>query len=178
VRAFLRLKPAYPALRLVVVGRDDRNVRDKAMSMVPPRMRPDLLFVGSVPQDDLASYYASADVFCAPSLGGESFGIVLVEAMASGVPVVCSDIGGYRDLIHDGTEGLLVPPRDPAALAAAIGMLLDNPARRAAMGDAGRVSAAQYAWPVVSREIEAVYREVLETATAPPPRRRGRRRRA
>jgi phosphatidylinositol alpha-mannosyltransferase len=172
VRAFLRLKPAHPALRLVVVGRDDRNARDKAMAMVPPRLRPDLLFVGSVPQDDLASYYASADVFCAPSLGGESFGIVLVEAMASGVPVVCSDIGGYRDLIHDGTEGLLVPPRDPAALAAALGMLLDNPARRAAMGDAGRVSAAQYAWPVVAREIEAVYQEVLDTeASRATPRR-------
>jgi phosphatidylinositol alpha-mannosyltransferase len=176
VRAFLRLKPAYPALRLVVVGRDDRNARDRAMAMVPPRLRPDLLFVGSVPQEDLASYYASADVFCAPSTGGESFGIVLVEAMASGVPVVCSDIGGYRALVHDGTEGLLVPPRDPAALATAIGMLLDNPARRAAMGEAGKVSAAQYAWPLVAREIEAVYREVLETAaTRSAPRRRRRR---
>jgi phosphatidylinositol alpha-mannosyltransferase len=163
VRAFLRLKPAHPALRLVVVGKDNRNLQEKAMAMVPPRLRPDLLFVGSVPQEDLASYYASADVFCAPSLGGESFGIVLVEAMASGVPVVCSDIGGYRDLVRDGTEGLLVPPRDPAALAAALGMLLDNPARRAAMGDAGKVTAAQYAWPVVAREIEAVYHEVLET---------------
>jgi phosphatidylinositol alpha-mannosyltransferase len=178
VRAFLRLKPAYPALRLVVVGRDHRNLRDRAMGLVPPRLRPDLLFVGSVPQDDLASYYASADVFCAPSLGGESFGIVLVEAMASGVPVVCSDIGGYRDLVHDGTEGLLVPPRDPVALATAIGMLLDNPARRAAMGEAGRVTATQYAWPVVAREVEAVYREVLEARSGrAAPRRRGRRRR-
>jgi phosphatidyl-myo-inositol alpha-mannosyltransferase len=179
VRAFLRLKPAYPALRLVVVGRDDRNLRDRAMSLVPPRLRPDLVFVGSVPQEDLASYYASADVFCAPSLGGESFGIVLVEAMASGVPVVCSDIGGYRDLVRDGTEGLLVPPRDPSALADAIGILLDNPARRAAMGDAGRVSAAQYAWPAVAREIETVYHEVLENETswAAPRKRRGRRRR-
>jgi phosphatidylinositol alpha-mannosyltransferase len=87
VRAFLRLKPAFPRLRLLVVGRDDRHQRDKAMSLVPPRLRTDLSFVGSVPQADLPSYYASADVFCAPSLGGESFGIVLAEAMAVGRPV-------------------------------------------------------------------------------------------
>ena len=117
VRAFLRLKPAYPRLRLLVVGRDDQHQQDKAMAMVPPRLRPDLVFVGSVPQADLPSYYASADLFCAPSLGGESFGIVLAEAMAVGLPVVCSDIGGYRDVVRDGAEGLLVPPRDPEALA-------------------------------------------------------------
>ena len=114
VRAFLRLKPAFPRLRLLVVGRDDRNQREKAMAMVPPRLRPDVIFVGAVPQADLPSYYASADVFCAPSLGGESFGIVLVEAMAVGLPVVCSDIGGYRDILRDNQEGLLVPARDPA----------------------------------------------------------------
>ena len=75
-------------------------------------------------------------MFCAPSLGGESFGIVLAEAMAVGRPVVCSDIGGYRDVVRDGTDGLLVPPRDPEALAEALAGLLDNPARLAAMGEA------------------------------------------
>jgi phosphatidylinositol alpha-mannosyltransferase len=167
VRAFLRLKPTHPRLRLVVVGRDDRRVQEKAMSIVPPRFRPDLLFVGSVPQEDLASYYASADIFCAPSLGGESFGIVLVEAMAIGLPVVCSDISGYRDLVRDQKEGLLVAPKDPEALAGAIGMLLDNPLRRAAMGDAGRATAGQYAWDVVGAEVEEVYRDVLDQAPAP-----------
>ena len=168
VRAFLRLKPAHPRLRLVVVGRDDRRVQEKAMSIVPPRFRPDLLFVGSVPQEDLASYYASADIFCAPSLGGESFGIVLVEAMAIGLPVVCSDISGYRDLVRDQKEGLLVPSKDPEALAGAIGMLLDNPLRRTAMGEAGRATAGQYAWDVVGAELDEVYRDVLDRAPAPP----------
>jgi phosphatidylinositol alpha-mannosyltransferase len=158
VRAFLRLKPAFPRLRLLVVGRDDRRQQQRAMALVPPRLRPDLVFVGAVPQADLPSYYASADVFCAPSLGGESFGIVLAEAMAVGLPVVCSDIGGYRDLVRDDREGLLVPPRDPGALATALGALLDNPARRAAMGEAARTAAARYAWEVVAAEVAEVYR--------------------
>jgi phosphatidyl-myo-inositol alpha-mannosyltransferase len=161
VRAFLRLKPAFPRLRLLVVGRDDKRQRDRVMAMVPPRLRPDLVFVGSVPQADLPSYYASADLFCAPSLGGESFGIVLAEAMAVGLPVVCSDIGGYRDLVRDGTDGLLVPPRDPEALAAAIAGLLDHPARLAAMGEAAAASARRYAWEVVAGEVADVYRAAL-----------------
>jgi phosphatidylinositol alpha-mannosyltransferase len=161
VRAFLRLKPAFPRLRLLVVGRDDKHQQDKLMGMVPPRLRPDLVFVGAVPQADLPSYYASADVFCAPSLGGESFGIVLAEAMAVGLPVVCSDIGGYRDVVHDGTDGLLVPPRDPEALAAALGGLLDNPVRLAAIGEAAAAAARRYAWETVAGEVEAVYRTAL-----------------
>ena len=162
VRAFLRLKPAFPRLRLLVVGRDDKGIQDKAMALVPPRLRPDLVFVGSVPQDDLPSYFASADVFCAPSLGGESFGIVLAEAMAVGKPVVCSDIGGYRDVVRDGTDGLLVPPRDPEALAEALAGLLDNPARLAAMGEAAASAARRYAWEVVAAEVTEVYRATLE----------------
>jgi phosphatidylinositol alpha-mannosyltransferase len=161
VRAFLRLKPAFPRLRLLVAGRDDRGQQGKVVAMVPPRLRPDLVFVGSVPQADLPSCYASADVFCAPSLGGESFGIVLAEAMAVGLPVVCSDIGGYRDVVRDGADGLLVPPRDPEALAEALAGLLDNPARLAAMGEAAAVAARRYAWEVVAGQVEDVYRTVL-----------------
>jgi phosphatidylinositol alpha-mannosyltransferase len=160
VRAFLRLKPSYPRLRLLVVGRDHKGQQDKVMAMVPPRLRTDLQFVGSVPQEDLLSYYASADVFCAPSLGGESFGIVLAEAMAMGLAVVCSNISGYRDLIRDGHEGLLVPPRDPEALALAIGGLLDNPARRSAIGEVARATATRYAWKAVAAKVAEVYQGV------------------
>jgi phosphatidylinositol alpha-mannosyltransferase len=161
VRAFLRLKPRFPGLRLLVVGRDQGRQRDRAMAMVPPRLRPDLVFVGSVPQADLPSHYASADVFCAPSLGGESFGIVLAEAMAVGLPVVCSDIGGYRDVVRDGTDGLLVPPRAPEALAEALAGLLDSPSRLAAMGQAAAAAALRFRWEVVAGEVAEVYQAAL-----------------
>jgi phosphatidylinositol alpha-mannosyltransferase len=166
VRAFLRLKPRFPGLRLLVVGRDDGRQQATAMAMVPPRLRPDLVFVGAVAQAELPSWYASADLFCAPSLGGESFGIVLAEAMAVGLPVVCSDIGGYRDLVRDGSHGLLVPPRDPEALATAIAGLLDNPARLAAMGQAAAAAARRYAWEVVAGEVVEVYRAALAAGQA------------
>ncbi len=170
IRAFVRLKQtSHPNLRLVVVGRDDRNLQARAMAFVPPPFRPDLRFVGTVPAADLRAYYASADVFCAPSLGGESFGIVLVEAMARGVPVVCSDIDGYRDLVHDGSDALLVPPRDPAALAETIGTLLDDPGRRASMTAAGQVTAAQYSWETVAAELEEIYEHALTAGPPPPP---------
>jgi len=167
VRAFLRLKPSYPRLRLLVVGRDHKGQQDKMMAMVPPRLRTDLHFVGSVPQEDLLSYYASAEVFCAPSLGGESFGIVLAEAMAMGLPVVCSNISGYRDLVRDGHEGLLVPPRDPEALALAIGALLDNTARRSALSEVARATATRYAWEAVAAQVAEVYHGVTGTDPGP-----------
>jgi D-inositol-3-phosphate glycosyltransferase len=82
--------------------------------------------------------------------------------------VVCSDIRGYRDLVRDQSDALVVPPRDPEALAGAIGMLLDNPLRRAAMGEAARLTAEKYAWDVVAGEVADVYADVLERAPAPP----------
>jgi glycosyltransferase involved in cell wall biosynthesis len=75
--------------------------------------------------------------------------------------VVCSDIGGYRDVVHDGVDGLLVPPRDPEALAEALAGLLDNPARLAAMGQAAATAARRYAWETVAAEVTEVYRTAL-----------------
>ena len=102
-----------------------------------------------------------ADLLCAPSLGGESFGIVLLEALASGTPVVCSDIPGYRDVVRDGVEGRLVPPGDPAALGEAIGVLAVNPVQRAELGAAARARAERFAWPHVAEEVEQAYVDAL-----------------
>jgi phosphatidylinositol alpha-mannosyltransferase len=166
IRGFLRLRASVPRVRLCVVG--DGPERSRAQEMVPPSIRPDVLFVGAVDDAELARYHASADVFLAPATGGESFGIVLLEAMAAGLPVVASDIPGYRTVLKDGRQGRLVPPHDAFALAETVATLLANPALRRAMAAEGRRTAAEHAWPVVGRRVAEVYHQVLR-AHAPGP---------
>jgi phosphatidyl-myo-inositol alpha-mannosyltransferase len=115
---------------------------------------------GRVSDDERARLLAGADVLCAPSLGGESFGLVLVEGMAAGLPVVATRIPGYAAVLPE-TAGRLVPPGDEAGLAGALGELLGDPELRARLGDAGRREAARYDWSRVGDEIAAVYEEVL-----------------
>ncbi len=158
IRAFLRLRAANPDVRLCVVGEGPE--RERCQQLVPPSLRPDALFVGAVSSADLPRYHASADVFVSVATGGESFGIVLLEAMAAGLPVIASDIPGYRTVMQDGVQGRLVPPDDPFALAQALDALIDNRRLREAMGAEGRRTAAAHAWPVVAARIEELYREV------------------
>jgi phosphatidylinositol alpha-mannosyltransferase len=99
----------------------------------------------------------AADVLCAPSLGGESFGMVLTEAFAAGTPVVASDIAGYRDVVRDGEDGILVPRGDATEMAEALRDLWLEPKRRAAMGVAAFEHAGRYAWPRVAAEVLEVY---------------------
>lgn len=160
LKAFPRIVAAVPDARLVVVG--NGLLRRYYEAYLPAALRDRVRYEGFVPGEVLPRYYRSADVYCAPSLGGESFGIVLLEAMASGTPVVASNIRGYRDVVADGVEGILVPPRDPTALADAVTALLTDPKRRTAMGVAGREKAESYSWPVVTRAIEEYYRVVLD----------------
>jgi phosphatidylinositol alpha-mannosyltransferase len=114
-----------------------------------------------VHSSELPRWYATGDIFCSPATGNESFGIVLVEAMAAGLPVVASDIPGYREVVRDGREGLLVPPSDPVALAVALREVLDDAHLAARLGAAGRVRAERYSWDAVAAAIEAVYARVL-----------------
>lgn len=157
VEAFGRLAAEQPDAVLVVVGdgRDRGALRD-----LPADVRARVVMLGAVAHHDLPTYHAASEVFCAPATGGESFGIVLVEAMAAGLPVVASDIPGYREVVRDGVEGILVPPRDPGALAGAIGRVLGDADLAAALGAAGRNRALRYSWDTVVGEVESVYREV------------------
>lgn len=159
IRAFLRLRASRPRLRLCVVG--DGPERTRCQELIPPSIRPDALFVGSVAAAELPRYHASADVFVAPATGGESFGIVLLEAMASGLPVVASDIPGYRTVMTDGRQGRVVRAGDALALSEAVEDLLANARLRAAMAAQGRQTAQAHDWPVVGRRIERVYAEVV-----------------
>lgn len=157
VRAFLRLRAARPDVRLCVVGEGPE--RERCQQLIPPSVRPDALFVGAVSNIDLPRYHASADIFVSVATGGESFGIVLLEAMAAGLPVVASDIPGYRTVVRDGVQGRLVPPGQAGALAEALEALLANRKLRAAMGSEGVRTAARFAWPVVGAELESRYRQ-------------------
>jgi phosphatidylinositol alpha-mannosyltransferase len=161
IRAFTRLKTERPELRLLVIG--EGAERERCQQLLPARLRSDVVFLGRVSHDDKARFFASCDLYVSPALGGESFGIVLLEAMAAGLPLVASDIPGYRSVARDGAQGRLVPPGDRAALATAIGALLDNPALRAAMATEGRRTVAAYDWPIVAAEAAQIYHEVTAT---------------
>jgi phosphatidyl-myo-inositol alpha-mannosyltransferase len=156
VAAFERLARRFPDLLLVAVGDGPEAAAARAL---PESIRSRMVLVGRVANEDLHGYEAAADVFVAPSVGGETFGVVLVEAMAAGVPVVASDIPGYDEVIREG-EGLLVPPRDPAALAAAVARILDDPPAAKALGDAGRTRSGTYSWESVADRLEAIYEDV------------------
>ena len=105
----------------------------------------------------------AADVLAAPSLGGESFGMVLTEAFAAGTPVVASDIAGYRDVVRDGVDGVLVAPADPQALAEALRDLWEEPERRLEMGRAAAVDVERFAWPRVAEEVMGAYADAIAT---------------
>jgi phosphatidylinositol alpha-mannosyltransferase len=117
--------------------------------------------LGKVDDEHKRAALRDADVLCAPSLGGESFGMVLTEAFAAGTPVVCSDLPGYADVARDGVDGLLVPRGDATALAEALHDLALDPARRAEMGAAASERAQRYAWPHVAAEVLDAYEDAI-----------------
>jgi phosphatidylinositol alpha-mannosyltransferase len=134
--------------------------------MVPASARPHVHVLGHVPSQDLPGWYATGDIFVSPASGNESFGIVLVEAMAAQRAVVASDIPGYRSVVTPGEDGVMFPPRDVLALGRALAALIEDPARRERLAARGRQRALDFAWPRVTDQIEAVYRQVLEHRTA------------
>lgn len=154
VRAFAELAGDRPDLRLVVAGDGpERGEVERLEEGARARVR----FLGTVPNVDLPPVHAACDVFVAPNVGGESFGIVLVEAMAAGLPVVACDIPGFTEVVRDGLDGLLVPPRDARALAGAVARVLDDPALAGSLSSAGRERARAFSWAVVLPRIEEVY---------------------
>ena len=145
--------------RLLIVG--DSYLRPRYEASVPAGLRPHVRFLGHVPGGDLPRWYATGDVFVSPASGNESFGIVLIEAMAAGRAVVASDIPGYRSVVIPGVNGEVFPPEDGAALTATLVRLVNDAERRAQLGVRGRARALEFAWPRVTDRIEALYRDVL-----------------
>lgn len=141
--------------RIVVVGTG--WMKKYYDAQIPLLLRHRVVFKGYASPEDLPRYYRTADIYCSPATGNESFGIVLLEAMACGTPVVASDIDGYRWVVNPGVEGLLVPPRSPRHLADAIVELANDPERRLTMGEAGRRRASMYSWSSIIDQLLPVY---------------------
>ena len=154
LRAFALVRQEFPLARLLVVGpgtpkRFEREIDRHELENVE--------FIGPVTAQKLASLYATCDVFCAPSTGRESFGIVLLEAMASGKPVVATNIRGYSAVVRHGVDGLLVERKNPEALAIALVHVLADDGLRERFGQAGRRRAEDHSWPVVAKRVLDLY---------------------
>jgi phosphatidylinositol alpha-mannosyltransferase len=161
LRAIPAVREHLPNTRFIIVG--EGPLRAGYERLVARVGWQDVVFVGRVTDADLPSYYASADVFCAPNTGGESQGIVLLEALAAGAPIVASDIPGYRTVIRHGVEGLLVAPARSEDLAWAICHLMTHPTERAQLRALGQLRAEAYSWERVGNKVEAFYEELLTT---------------
>jgi len=162
LEAYGKLKWDLPNIRLIVVG--PGNPDKESYRVISSHNLQDVDFVGRVSYEDLPRYYASADIFCSPATGAESFGIVLLEAMSAGKPVVASDIEGFRGIITDGEQGLLVQKKDSDALANALGALARDPELRRRLGSQGSRSAEDYRWEVVAGRVENYYNFCLQAA--------------
>ncbi len=158
--AFSQVKQQVPNSRLIIVGpgtrlrrRYEREVRRSGLK--------DVVFTGLVPYEELPRYYKTADIFCAPATGRESFGLILLEAMAAGKPIVASNIEGYASVLAHNVDGLLVPPADKEMLARALLSLSTDEALRREMGARGRAKALEYSWERVAQNVLHYYMRVL-----------------
>ncbi len=158
IEAFAKLKAEMPATRLIIVG-PDGGIRPACERYIEENNVEDVIFTDFVAEEELPRYYRSGDVFCAPNTGHESLGLILLEAMASGVPIVASRIPGFAAVVKDGEHGLLVPPRDSDALCVALKRLLSDAGMREAMGRAAALHARSWSWDEVSSEVLAFYEE-------------------
>jgi len=160
LRAIPAIREQHPNTRFLFVG--EGRLRYQFQRYVKRYGLQDVIFTGYVSDAELPRYFATADLFCAPAITGESMGIVLLEAMAAGKPIVASNIPGYATVVNSGTDGLLVPPRDSQELANGIGYLLDNEPLRRYFVEAGLRKIGDYAWPRVAGRIMDYYYLLLD----------------
>lgn len=158
IRAFVHVQRAIPDSRLIVVGAGKFDRYESAVRRMKLR---DVVFRSYVPFDELPRYHKSAHVFCAPNTGFESQGIVLLEAMAAGMPIVASNIDGFAGVLTHGVEGLLVRREDANALADGLIEILSDPARAAVMVSRGRERVDHFRWDRVSQQVLSYYERLI-----------------
>ena len=164
LKAYRILRKTGCQCRLLVVGGGPQE--REARRYIVTRKLAGVEFLGRVSDEERDALFKTADVYCSPATGRESFGIVLLEAMAAGTAVVCSDIHGYKGVVRRDREALLVPPRSPKALAAALGTILTDDARREAMAASGMARAEEFSWERVTGRVEDYYHFVIRRLAA------------
>ncbi|MFO8100823.1 MAG: glycosyltransferase family 4 protein [Dehalococcoidia bacterium] len=161
LEAYRALKRENPDIRLIVVGPINK-MRLHYKLLTHSYNLKDVIYVDYVSNEDLSRFYHTADIFCAPSTGWESFGIVLLEAMAASKPVVATDIPGYASVISRGVDGLLVPPKDIGGLAGVLDKLIKDEPLREELGKQGRQKAEAHTWDNVAQNVMAYYEQTIE----------------
>ncbi len=164
LKAYRHLRKEGVACRLLLVGGGPQE--REARRYVATRRLGEVEFLGRVSDTEKLQLFRTADVYCSPATGRESFGIVLLEAMAAGAPIVASDIHGYKGVVRRGREALLVPPHEPKELGVAIGRLLEDRELAARMSAAGLVRAAEFSWPRVTAKVDDYYGFVIRRLAA------------
>src|SRR5262245_46765123 len=164
LQAYRYLRDRVPRTRLIIAG--DGPLRGMVESFVSSHRLEQVVLAGYVPEQVLPRFHASADIFCAPATGRESFGIVLIEAMATGLPVVATEIPGYLSVLEAGVDSLTVRPKTPVELGAALTVLARDPLLRRRLGEAGLAKAQRYEWRTITERIIAVYEQARRSRSA------------
>jgi phosphatidylinositol alpha-mannosyltransferase len=164
LKAYRHIRKDGVEARLLLVGGGPQE--REARRYVATRRMGGVEFLGRVSDDEKLQLYRTADVYCSPATGRESFGIVLLEAMAAGAPIVASDIHGYKGVVRRGREALLVPPHEPKELGAAIERLLADRELAARFSASGRERAEEFSWPRVTAKVDDYYGFVIRRLEA------------
>ena len=157
--AYGKLKWDWPNIRLIVLGSGELD--KETTQLIASRNLGDVIFVNHVTNSIKMRYFKTCDIFCSPATGNESFGIVLLEAMASGKPIIASDIPGYKTVLENNKQGILVPPKNESAIASSILRLLENPLLRNELGGNGIARAREYDWEIIGNKINNYYNQIL-----------------
>jgi phosphatidylinositol alpha-mannosyltransferase len=161
LKAFQEVKAEMPETRLIICG-PGTKLRRRYEQWVKDVHLQDVVFTGMVSYEQQPSYYRTADIFCAPATSRESFGMILLEAMATGRPIVATNIEGFAAVVTNGEEGILVPPMTVRPLAEALLKLLKDKQLRQQMGDKGIITARKYAWEGIATRVLAYYEKTIE----------------
>jgi phosphatidylinositol alpha-mannosyltransferase len=163
MKALPRILAERPRTRLLVAGRGNE---EEAVESLPGGMRSRVEFLGMISDEEKARFLRSVDVYVAPNTGGESFGIILVEALSAGAPVLASDLDAFAQVLDQGAAGELFANEDADALAAAAVRLLGDPKRREELRERGSAHVRRFDWSTVGADILSVYETVTDGAAA------------